>query len=311
MKPLVEIRVPTYRRPDWLAEALASIRAQTMGDWQAIVFDDSPDREAEKVVASLHDERIIYRANPTNLGAAGNLNLAFPTQAVLGAKYACVVEDDNWLLPDCLEANIQALESSGLRLLARNQEIWGRTLGVKEKAPGTTLSSWYEPGVISPLTLHAFIFFFYGVSNGSLFWRTDMKSRLEVSEDVNEPWLQEHCRCAQIWEPLLYEPVPKAAYAYVLAGVQRQTRPSLSFGRFLQVLRRELFRVHGPALVKEAETVAARLNLRAELERNLLNALIFPSRLEALSWPEAAKKLLMGAAKICLVPHPASGYRCR
>jgi glycosyltransferase involved in cell wall biosynthesis len=311
MKPLVEIRVPTYRRPGWLAEALASIRAQTVSDWQAIVFDDSPDREAEKVVADLHDERILYRANRTNLGASGNLNLAFATQAYAGGKYACVIEDDNWILPDFLEANIKALESSGLRLLARNQEVWVRSWEAKEKGQGTTLSHWYEPGEISPLTLHAYTFFFPGVSNGSLFWSTDLASRLEVSNVVTDPSLQEYCRCAQIWEPLLYEPVPKAAYAHIVAGVQRAARPQKSFGRFLQVLRRQLFKIHGRALVREGEKIAARLHLRADLERSLLNALIFPAGLESLSWPMAAKRLVWGAAKICVVPTPAPGYRCR
>src|SRR5690606_36713123 len=44
---LVEIRVPTYRRPAWLRHALTTIVEQSLRDWRALVFDDLPDREGE------------------------------------------------------------------------------------------------------------------------------------------------------------------------------------------------------------------------------------------------------------------------
>jgi glycosyltransferase involved in cell wall biosynthesis len=308
MAPLVEIRVITYRRPQWLKEALASLQAQTLKDWTGVVYDDSPDREGQEVVAHCADPRITYSPNPKNLGASLNTSQAFRTQARQGGKYACLLEDDNWLFPDFLEANVQALETSKLSLLARNQEVWTRTEGGKARSDITTLGHWYLPGVMTPLQLHALTFFFPGVSHGSLFWRTDLGSILETSAEITDCSLQEFCRCAQIWDLLLYEPEPKAAYAEVLSGVKRPIDRSKSFGRFLQFLRRSLYKIHGRALIDEAERIASRLQLRAELERNLLNAWIFPSRLEALPWTAAAQRVLWGGAKFCLIRHPSPGY---
>ncbi|MGH7908675.1 MAG: glycosyltransferase family 2 protein, partial [Thermodesulfobacteriota bacterium] len=39
--PLFSIIVPTYERPQLLAEAIQSIRAQTIGDFECIVVDDA------------------------------------------------------------------------------------------------------------------------------------------------------------------------------------------------------------------------------------------------------------------------------
>src|SRR5579862_1131830 len=42
MHGTVEIRVPTFRRPELLRRALASVIGQTYPDWRCIVLDDSP-----------------------------------------------------------------------------------------------------------------------------------------------------------------------------------------------------------------------------------------------------------------------------
>src|SRR5438876_1081588 len=100
---VVEVRVPTYRRPRLLRRALDSLVAQGYKDWRCIVFDDSPDREAEWVCNGLADPRIVYVSNNKRLGAGPNLDQCFRKRAYCAGDLFCVLEDDNYLQPTCLE----------------------------------------------------------------------------------------------------------------------------------------------------------------------------------------------------------------
>ncbi len=46
----VEVRITTYKRPDLLKRCLNSLLGQTFQDWQAYIFDDSPDQEGKTVL---------------------------------------------------------------------------------------------------------------------------------------------------------------------------------------------------------------------------------------------------------------------
>jgi glycosyltransferase involved in cell wall biosynthesis len=133
---LCEVRIPTYQRPQLLKRALTSLVDQTYSNWVAIVMDDSPQQEAQAVVESIADERIHYAPNATQLGCAGNINRAFATRSLVGGHYACILEDDNWLLPTFLAENIAALNIHGVDLLLRNQAIWQQ--GVEATPTGRT-----------------------------------------------------------------------------------------------------------------------------------------------------------------------------
>jgi glycosyltransferase involved in cell wall biosynthesis len=150
---LCEVRIPTYQRPQLLKRALTSLVDQTYSNWVAIVMDDSPQQEAQAVVESIADERIHYAPNATQLGCAGNINRAFATRSLVGGHYACILEDDNWLLPTFLAENIAALNIHGVDLLLRNQAIWQQ--GVEATPTGRSTRLWrYTPGYF---TLRVFL----------------------------------------------------------------------------------------------------------------------------------------------------------
>lgn len=72
---LCEVRIPAYKRPDLLRRALSSLVVQSYPNWQAIVLDDSPDKEALNVIRSFEDDRILYKPNEKNLGVLKNIGL--------------------------------------------------------------------------------------------------------------------------------------------------------------------------------------------------------------------------------------------
>lgn len=71
MTASVSIVLASFRSP-WLSEAVASVLAQRLGDWELLVLDDANDRTTEDVVRGLRDPRVRYLANSRPLGPALN-----------------------------------------------------------------------------------------------------------------------------------------------------------------------------------------------------------------------------------------------
>jgi GT2 family glycosyltransferase len=72
--------IPTFRRPDELAEAISSALRQQDVSVEVVVVDDSPEGSAEDVVRSLADSRIAYVKNPNPTGGIPSVvrNIGWP-----------------------------------------------------------------------------------------------------------------------------------------------------------------------------------------------------------------------------------------
>ena len=55
--PKATVLISTYNRPDYLREAIASVMAQTMTDWELLVMNDG-GVDVAHVVAEFNDPRI-------------------------------------------------------------------------------------------------------------------------------------------------------------------------------------------------------------------------------------------------------------
>jgi hypothetical protein len=107
--PRVSVIVPSYDQDAWLATALGSLLAQTMGDWECVVVDDgSPGDTAGALGDALEDPRVRLEVLPRNrgLGAALNHGIDRTTAPYL----AYLPSDDTWHA-DHLATLVGALEA--------------------------------------------------------------------------------------------------------------------------------------------------------------------------------------------------------
>jgi glycosyltransferase involved in cell wall biosynthesis len=72
--PSITIAIPYYSGLDYLADAIASVRDQTVADWRLIVVDDAGPEPCADLVAAYADERMTSVRNAANRGLAGNWN---------------------------------------------------------------------------------------------------------------------------------------------------------------------------------------------------------------------------------------------
>lgn len=109
--PRVFIGVPTFNRPRYLRETLASVRAQTFADWRVVVSDNAspPEsaRAARALVEELKDPRIAYVLQTSNGGEYGQGR--FFLGAVRDEEFFIILHDDDLLRPGYLEQAVAAL----------------------------------------------------------------------------------------------------------------------------------------------------------------------------------------------------------
>ncbi len=100
MKPQFSILVPTYNQADFLKEALDSLLAQSVQDWEAVVVDDgSTDHTAEVLKQYTALDPRIRAFTQQNGGTAAALNTAL-SQA--RGTWICWLSSDDLFTPDKL-----------------------------------------------------------------------------------------------------------------------------------------------------------------------------------------------------------------
>ena len=119
---MVSVIIPTYNRREFLAQAVASVRAQTFQDWELIVVDDGSDDGSDEMLESLDDPRIrLIRQPRQGVSAARNRGI----RASRHPWIALLDSDDQWQ-PSKLECQINALKTAPEYRLIHSDEIWIR-----------------------------------------------------------------------------------------------------------------------------------------------------------------------------------------
>jgi glycosyltransferase involved in cell wall biosynthesis len=99
VKPIdFTVVIPTFRRPVELREAISSVLDQREVEIEIFVVDDSPERSAESVVASINDPRVTYLANPKPSGGFPSAvrNLGWPCAS---GDFVHFLDDDDIIPP--------------------------------------------------------------------------------------------------------------------------------------------------------------------------------------------------------------------
>ena len=119
--PLVSVVMAVYNGEDYLAEAIDSMLAQTLSDFELLIVDDGSQDNSAQIVRSYQnrDGRIRFFQLERNMGVADARNHAI-AQAM--GKYTTFMDCDDISLPERLEkqvaflranSNVEAVGTSG------------------------------------------------------------------------------------------------------------------------------------------------------------------------------------------------------
>ena len=107
--PSISIVIPTYGRVQLLREALASVHAQTLADWELIIADDGSDQETRSYLHAVEAEgraRLIWLSHTGNPAIVRNAAV----RVAIGKFVAFLDSDDLWL-PRKLSTQLEALRA--------------------------------------------------------------------------------------------------------------------------------------------------------------------------------------------------------
>ncbi|MEA5602815.1 glycosyltransferase family 2 protein [Nostoc sp. UHCC 0252] len=114
-QPLVSVVIPTYNRPNYLKQAIASAIQQTYQNIEIIVSDNCSSEDTQAVVASFDDSRIRFWRHQQNVGMFANQQHGFK---MARGKYVASLHDDDIWNEDFLAKLVPILEANSELILA-------------------------------------------------------------------------------------------------------------------------------------------------------------------------------------------------
>ena len=105
-RPRVSLVMPAYNSQRYIASALGSVVAQTMGDFELLVRDDgSTDRTADIVRMYAQSDKRIRLIEGEHVGISRGYN---ELVEAAGGEYIGLLDSDDMLTPDALAATLAA-----------------------------------------------------------------------------------------------------------------------------------------------------------------------------------------------------------
>ena len=101
MSPRVSVVMATHNRAQLVGRAIASVRGQSLVDWEMICVDDGSTDETAAVIQAIGEPRVRLIRLPRNRGASHARNVGIDAAR---ADYVAFLDDDNEWAPAMLEA---------------------------------------------------------------------------------------------------------------------------------------------------------------------------------------------------------------
>ena len=123
--------MPIYNTAPYLKEAVDSILSQTFTDFELIALNDCSPDNAEEILDSYSDSRIVRYRGEKNVGLSNILNVGV---GMAHGKYIARMDSDDISLPTRLQVQVEYLErhpeidlvSVGMQLFGAKNEVWIR-----------------------------------------------------------------------------------------------------------------------------------------------------------------------------------------
>ena len=131
MNPQVSILFPVYNTADYLREAVDSMLNQTFSDFELIVLNDCSPDNADEILDTYTDSRIVRYRGEKNQGLANVLNVGMD---MARGKYIARMDSDDISLPERLQKQVDYLDSHkdvdlcscGMKQFGARQNVWLR-----------------------------------------------------------------------------------------------------------------------------------------------------------------------------------------
>ncbi len=120
---MLTVVIPTYNRPDYLAESLASVARQTLPEFRLVVLDNASELDNSGALAAAGSRPVEYVRNPFNVG---NTNIGKAMKEYSDGQFLVVFHDDDVMHPRMLELEMEVLQSDPEVQFVATEYVWFR-----------------------------------------------------------------------------------------------------------------------------------------------------------------------------------------
>ena len=121
-KPLVSVIMPAYNAEPFIAEAIGSVQAQTVSDWELIVLDDGSSDQTLAILSDFaeKDPRIRLFVNEENMGVARTRNRGLD---LVQGKFIAFLDSDDYWKPHMLQTMLARAEETKADIIYCSYEL--------------------------------------------------------------------------------------------------------------------------------------------------------------------------------------------
>lgn len=258
---MVTICIPTFRRLNYLKEAVSAAKAQSLQNIEVLISDDgdSEDLQRWSENAQREDSRVRYRKNEKNLGLGGNWNECV---AAARGRWLVIQGDDDHLLPTFCESLLQIAAADSAVLFSNHFVIDGHGDRLEVESEAWTVR--YRRHLLGRGRVEdvARCVWSNSVSMTAALVRADVIKRLGIKTDLNTPEIELFARLAAEGARFDHEP------AY-LAEFRSHAGSSTSDGLFSERLVRYLEPIAVPDAAEETKRAFMEPLTRSAVDRLL------------------------------------------
>jgi glycosyltransferase involved in cell wall biosynthesis len=245
MTPLATICIPTHFRLNYLKEAVAAARAQTLQNIEIIISDDGVVDEIKSWGESIarEDSRVRFRKNAQKLGMGGNWNAC--VEAARG-EWIVIQGDDDRLLPTFCES-LLAIAGPDSKVLFSNHYVIDEHGARSEQESREWTRRYQRDGLARGQVPDApRCVWKNSVPMTASLIRADVFKRLGIRQGLNSPEIELFARIAAEGGRFDHEP------AY-LAEFRSHGQSATAEGLFSERLVQHLEPIYVPASVEETK----------------------------------------------------------
>lgn len=120
--PLVSVIMPAYNAEMFVGEAINSVIAQTLTDWELLVIDDCSTDDTYRIVAEFaeKDSRIHLIKNESNMRVAKTRNKGM---ALCNGQYVALLDSDDCYKPDMLQRMVDCARKTNADIVYCSYEL--------------------------------------------------------------------------------------------------------------------------------------------------------------------------------------------
>lgn len=129
--PRIAVVIPVFNGELSLLNSIQSLENQTFKDWIAIVVNDGSTDNTKEIINNLDNEKFIKIHLEKNRGRGFARQQALEKIRVLGIKYMCMLDADDWYYSDKLEIQFNFMEKNpDVTLMATSMAVINKDMNI-------------------------------------------------------------------------------------------------------------------------------------------------------------------------------------